>query len=95
VCKRDPAVCSDAAGMKTGAPGGTRTPNFQIRSLMLYPIELQAQQGFEPMIELFAVLCNSIFRTRPQCALFLRIPSQAGCMGIYGQHNRRRIDRAS
>jgi hypothetical protein len=29
----------------TGAPGKTRTSNPQIRSLVLYPIELRAQQG--------------------------------------------------
>ena len=34
-------------------PGGARTPNPQIRSLMLYPVELRAQvpemiQGHEP-----------------------------------------------
>ena len=28
---------------KTGAPGGIRTPNPQIRSLMLYPVELRAR----------------------------------------------------
>jgi hypothetical protein len=28
-----------------GAPGETRTPNPQIRSLVLYPIELRAPQG--------------------------------------------------
>lgn len=27
-----------------GAPGGTRTPNSEIRTLLLYPIELQAQR---------------------------------------------------
>ena len=28
---------------KIGAPGGIRTPNPQIRSLMLYPVELRAR----------------------------------------------------
>ena len=28
----------------SGAPAGTRTPNPQVRSLVLYPIELRAQQ---------------------------------------------------
>jgi hypothetical protein len=28
--------------LKVGAPGGIRTPNPQIRSLMLCPVELQA-----------------------------------------------------
>ena len=28
-----------------GAPGEIRTPNPQIRSLVLYPIELRAQPG--------------------------------------------------
>ena len=31
----------------TGAPGGSRTPNPQIRSLMLYPIELRVQRKEE------------------------------------------------
>ena len=30
------------SAIKNGAPRGTRTPNPQIRSLMLYPIELRA-----------------------------------------------------
>src|SRR5678815_3565868 len=30
---------------RVGAPGRTRTPNPQIRSLMLYPIELRAQRA--------------------------------------------------
>jgi hypothetical protein len=30
---------------KTGAPGKTRTSNPQIRSLVLYPIELRVQSG--------------------------------------------------
>ena len=29
--------------IKVGAPGGIRTPNPQIRSLVLYPIELRAR----------------------------------------------------
>ena len=29
--------------LKFGAPGGIRTPNPQIRSLVLYPIELRAR----------------------------------------------------
>ena len=28
-----------------GAPAGTRTPNPQVRSLVLYPVELRAQHG--------------------------------------------------
>lgn len=36
---------------ENGAPGKTRTPNFQIRSLALYPVELRAHifgsQGLE------------------------------------------------
>ena len=34
-------------GEKSGsrAPRGSRTPNRQIRSLMLYPVELWAQRG--------------------------------------------------
>jgi hypothetical protein len=31
---------------KPGAPGETRTPNPQIRSLVLYPIELRAHAGY-------------------------------------------------
>jgi hypothetical protein len=31
------------------APGGNRTPDPQIRSLMLYPTELQARQGRRTM----------------------------------------------
>ena len=31
------------SGMCGGAPGGIRTPNPQIRSLMLYPVELRAR----------------------------------------------------
>jgi hypothetical protein len=31
--------------LKTGAPEETRTPNPQIRSLVLYPIELRALSG--------------------------------------------------
>ena len=30
---------------ETGAPGGTRTPNLQLRRLALYPIELRARAG--------------------------------------------------
>ncbi len=29
---------------KSGAPAGTRTPNPQVRSLVLYPVELRAQR---------------------------------------------------
>ncbi len=32
-------------GSMTGAPGGTRTPDPQVRSLMLYPAELPARIG--------------------------------------------------
>ena len=34
-----------AAKRKAGAPGRTRTSNPQIRSLVLYPIELRVQRG--------------------------------------------------
>jgi hypothetical protein len=32
-------------GFRTRAPGGSRTPNPQIRSLMLYPIELRVRKN--------------------------------------------------
>ena len=41
--------------IKIGAPGGIRTPDPQVRSLVLYPAELRAQRkmvppmGIEPM----------------------------------------------
>ena len=31
--------------LESGAPGGTRTPDPQVRSLMLYPAELPARRG--------------------------------------------------
>src|ERR1700722_31159 len=44
------------------AVGGTRTPNLQVRSLLLYPIELRPRvppdserEGFEPSIRLYIV----------------------------------------
>ena len=36
------AAVSIVASLENGAPGETRTPNPQIRSLVLYPIELRA-----------------------------------------------------
>ena len=44
---------SSAPVWSVRTPGGSRTPNPQIRSLMLYPVELRAldmagEQGFEP-----------------------------------------------
>ncbi len=33
-----------------GAPGGTRTPDTQVRSLVLYPAELRAHVPKEPGI---------------------------------------------
>lgn len=54
-----PAVIRDhKVNNENGAPGGTRTPNLQIRSLLLYPIELRARKmaeraGFEPATEGF------------------------------------------
>lgn len=46
--------CSGARGCgaeKLGDPGGSRTPNPQIRSLMLYPVELRgrAVNQFTPL----------------------------------------------
>ena len=55
-------------------PGKSRTLNFQIRSLILYPIELQAlpgEKGFEPLTYGFGDHCSTIgtilllFETRP------------------------------
>ena len=34
--------------MAYGAPEESRTPNLQIRSLMLYPIELRARNDLKP-----------------------------------------------
>ena len=47
---------------KTGAPGGSRTPNLLIRSQTLYPIELQAQV-FNKVIHdvLFGFDCKYFF----------------------------------
>ena len=39
------AISGKTANKKSGAPGRTRTSNPQIRSLVLYPIELRVQQG--------------------------------------------------
>ena len=39
--------------LKSGAPGETRTPNLQVRSLLLYPIEPRAQEIF--IYDLFLV----------------------------------------
>ena len=44
-------------------PGKIRTLNFQIRSLTLYPIELQAlpgEKGFEPLTYGFGDHCSTI-----------------------------------
>jgi hypothetical protein len=38
-------ICPDKL-LNSGAPGGIRTPNPQIRSLVLCPIELRAQSKF-------------------------------------------------
>ena len=37
-----PVLLGDIGVKENGAPRGTRTPNPQIRSLMLYPVELGA-----------------------------------------------------
>jgi hypothetical protein len=36
----------------TGAPGGTRTPDFLVRSQVLYPAELRARMQFAYIAEL-------------------------------------------
>ena len=44
-------------------PGKIRTLNFQIRSLTLYPIELQAlsgEKGFEPLTFGFGDHCSTV-----------------------------------
>src|ERR1700690_3877005 len=37
----DGRVCGVSGRLGNGDPGGSRTPNPQIRSLMLYPVELR------------------------------------------------------
>lgn len=49
-------------------PGKIRTLNFQIRSLALYPVELQArhmsgEKGFEPLTFGFGDHCSTIGTT--------------------------------
>lgn len=49
-----------------GAPEESRTPNLQIRSLMLYPIELRAQcfkkpNGYEPHMQVKIKKGNRIY----------------------------------
>ncbi len=39
---RGQCLIAEPKGQCGGAPGGIRTPNPQIRSLMLYPVELRA-----------------------------------------------------
>ena len=51
---------------ETGAPGGTRTPNLQLRRLALYPIELRARAG-----------AYSLPRHRHAVACRTRLPSGA------------------
>ena len=46
-------------------PGKIRTLNFQIRSLALYPVELQAhslsgEKGFEPLTFGFGDQCSTV-----------------------------------
>jgi hypothetical protein len=55
--RREVALNCMANLLKFGAPGGTRTRNPQIRSLVLCPIELRAhiqimaeREGFEPSV---------------------------------------------
>jgi hypothetical protein len=40
---------------KHGAPGAIRTPDLQIRSLMLYPAELRVhtKEGFQYLVEVY------------------------------------------
>src|SRR6266576_6826934 len=38
--------------VQVGAPGGIRTPNPQIRSLMLCPVELQALEDFSRLLKI-------------------------------------------
>jgi hypothetical protein len=42
--RRAPAGLAFYNSLKSGAPEETRTPNPQIRSLVLYPIELRVQR---------------------------------------------------
>ena len=42
-CKEGGSLSSQKK-IKTGAPGGIRTPDLRIRSPTLYPAELQAQK---------------------------------------------------
>jgi hypothetical protein len=46
--------------MNAGAPGGSRTPNPQIRSLMLYPIELRVHELEESMEQKKRAKCAGI-----------------------------------
>ena len=58
---------------KAGAPGRSRTPNLQIRSLTLYPIELQAlkilkhggERGIRTLVPGFPDSCLAGKRFRP------------------------------
>jgi hypothetical protein len=50
---------------KTGDPGGSRTPNPQIRSLMLYPVELR---GRSPKLYHFWGQIAAPCRRLPWCA---------------------------
>ena len=38
----------DYSLLKSGTPGGIRTPNPLVRSQVLYPVELRVQEIFEP-----------------------------------------------
>jgi hypothetical protein len=59
---------------KVGAPGGIRTPNPQIRSLMLYPVELRARLelsfDFEQIARRHHNTEANIAETVRSCAVF-------------------------
>ena len=67
------------------APGGSRTPNLQLRRLPLYPIELRVRLYLDPDFTLFiGILSEGVLRTKR--LLLVALVGRFGsyeCMTIY------------
>ena len=72
---------------KPGDPGGSRTPNPQIRSLMLYPVELRGRNKTLSLLRLCGIrdahqsLCQTSPRllTRGACATWFVRDAAGAC----------------
>jgi hypothetical protein len=70
-----------------GDPGGSRTPNPQIRSLMLYPVELRGRAGDKPIVPAFVGI-----RRQKLGASFPRHPNDKLCGSAALGDNRKRYN---